>query len=135
MTDTPENDAPNAEQPHPGTGGDGSKDERMWGMLCHLAALAGFVVPFGNILGPLVVWLIKKEEFDFVADQGKEALNFQITVAIAGLICIPFMPLFGLGILMSIVVVIAALVLTVKAAIKANEGVAYRYPYALKLVK
>ena len=59
-----------------------NKDERMWGMFCHLAALAGFIIPFGNIIGPLIVWQIKKEEFPFVEDQGKESLKFQISIFI-----------------------------------------------------
>src|SRR5687767_11747875 len=59
------------------------QQSRLWGMLCHLSALAGFVVPFfGCIIGPLVVWLIKKDEFPFVNDQGKESLNFQISMTI-----------------------------------------------------
>ncbi len=111
-----------------------SKEERTWGMVCHLAALAGYLFPFGNIIGPLIVWLIKKEEMPFVADQGKESLNFQITMAILAAICIvlifvvvPFFLLIALGILNLILVVIAA--------IKANDGVIYRYPFALRLIK
>ena len=68
------------------------KDQRTMGMLCHLLAFCGFVFPFGGIIAPLVLWLVKKDEMPFVNDQGKEALNFQITVAIAVLICIPLIP-------------------------------------------
>lgn len=57
------------------------KDERMWGMFCHLSALVGLAVPFGNIIGPLIIYSKKKDEYVFVADQGKESLNFQISVA------------------------------------------------------
>jgi len=64
----------------------------MWGMFCHLSTLCGYVMPFGNILGPLVVWLIKKDEYPLVDDQGKEALNFQISITIwtviAAILCI-----------------------------------------------
>ena len=63
-----------------------SQDERTWGMLCHLSAFAGYVFPFGGIVGPLVVWLIKKDEMPFVDDQGKEALNFQISVLIYAIV-------------------------------------------------
>ena len=53
------------------------KDSRMWGMLCHLAALAMFTgIPLGNVIGPLVVWLIQKDKSPFVDEQGKEVLNF-----------------------------------------------------------
>ena len=58
-----------------------SHEEKTWGMICHLSAFA-FFIPFGHILGPLIVWLIKKEEFPFVNEQGKEALNFQISITI-----------------------------------------------------
>ncbi len=61
-------------------------EERSLGLACHLLALAGLVVPFGNILGPLIMWLVKKDESAFVDDQGKEALNFNITISIAGFI-------------------------------------------------
>ena len=64
-----------------------NKDDRTWAMLCHLSALAGFVVPFGSIIGPLIVWLIKKDEMPIVDEHGKKALNFQITMAIAYLVC------------------------------------------------
>src|SRR5690606_15888356 len=60
-----------------------SAEARQWALFAHLSALAGILIPFGNILGPLIIWQIKKAEMPFVDDQGKEALNFQITVAIA----------------------------------------------------
>src|SRR5688572_10608492 len=67
--------------PGPYTGPTPTPDDRTWGMLAHLAALAGFIVPVvGNIVGPLIVWLTKKEQQPFVDDQGKESLNFQITM-------------------------------------------------------
>jgi len=111
-----------------------SADEKTWGMIAHLSALCGFVVPFGTIIGPLVVWLIKKDTMPFVADQGRESLNFQITVAIAFVICIPLMFVL-IGIPLAIVVGIGALVLTIIAGIKAQNGEMYRYPFALRLVK
>ena len=64
------------------------KDVRTMAMLCHLLALAGYVIPFGNIIGPLVMWLVKKEDHPFIDEQGKEALNFQITVALAVMACL-----------------------------------------------
>jgi uncharacterized protein len=111
-----------------------SADERQWGMFAHLSALLGFVVPFGNLLGPLIIWQIKKNEMAFVTDQGKEALNFQITVSIAVFVCILLMAVF-IGFLLLPVVGIAALVFTVIAGIKANNGERYRYPFALRLIK
>lgn len=110
------------------------KDARLWGMLCHLTAFAGFIIPFGSILAPLVVWLIKKDEMPFVNDQGKESINFQITVLIAAIICGVLM-LIDIGFLLIFALAIYAIVMVIIAAIKANEGTAYRYPYSLRLVK
>lgn len=106
---------------------------RQWGMFAHLAALVGFVIPFGNVIGPLVVWQTHKEQ-PFVVDQGKEALNFQITVAIAALICFVLM-FVAIGLLLLPVVGIAALVFTIIAALKANDGERYRYPFSIRLIK
>jgi len=111
-----------------------SADERLWGMIAHLSALAGFIIPFGNIAGPLIVWMIKKDAMPFVDDQGKESLNFQITVTIAAIIAAVLI-VFLIGFLLLPAVGLAALVFTVIAGIKANEGVAYRYPFTLRLIK
>lgn len=110
-----------------------SKDERTMGMLAHLSSLAGYVIPFGNIIGPLVVWLIKREEMPFVDDQGKEALNFQITVMLAVIACFALFFLI-LPLLLIPVIGIVDLVFTVIAAVKANEGEHYRYPMTLRLI-
>lgn len=120
------------------TGGTGpearSAEERQWGMFAHLSALTGLIIPFGTLLGPLIVWQLKKNEMPFVDDQGKEALNFQITVAIALLACMALMVVL-IGFLLLPVVGIGALVFTIIGGIKANEGRPYRYPFALRLVK
>jgi uncharacterized Tic20 family protein len=104
------------------------KDARMWAMFCHLAGLAGFAVPvIGFVIGPLVVWLIKKDQYPFVDEQGKEAVNFQITMLIIGLV-------LSLTCILTVLVPAALLIdviLLVIAAIKANDGYHYRYPYPL----
>jgi uncharacterized protein len=123
-----------------------SAEERQWAMFAHLSALlgglvtAGWGASLGCLVGPLIIWLVKKDTMPFVDDQAKEALNFNITVAaimlalfvlgivtlgVGFLIALPIMLVVGLG----------ALVLIIIAAIKANEGVAYRYPFAIRLVK
>jgi uncharacterized Tic20 family protein len=111
-----------------------NKDERMWGMLCHLSALSGFIIPFGNIVGPLIVYSMKKDEYAFVADQGKESLNFQISIliylAISGIAV-----LLLVGILLLMVVGLAALILTVIASVRANDGEYYRYPLTIQFIK
>ena len=112
-----------------------SKDEQNWAMGCHLAALAGFLVPFGNIVGPLVIWLLKRTEMPMVDRHGKESLNFQITVAIAFLICIP-LAFVLIGFLLMFVVGIGALILTIMAAVKVSNGdFEYKYPFAIRLLK
>jgi uncharacterized Tic20 family protein len=111
-----------------------SSEDKTMGMLCHLLALAGYVIPFGNIIGPLIIWLIKKDESAFVDDQGKESLNFQITVTIAILVCIPLM-LVLIGIILMPVIAIAALILVIVATVSAAGGTAYRYPMTIRLIK
>ena len=111
-----------------------SAEEKQWAMFAHLSALAGCIIPFGSIIGPLVIWQIKKNEMPFVDDQGKEALNFQITAAIAMLICFALIIVL-IGFLLIWVVAIADLVFIILAAIAANNGTAYRYPVTLRLIK
>lgn len=103
-------------------------------MLCHLTALAGYLIPFGWLLGPLIVWLVKKQDYPFVDEQGKEALNFQITASIAAiisglLICV------AVGIPLLLIVAIADLVFIIIASINASNGYHYRYPWSLHLIK
>lgn len=111
-----------------------SNDARTWAMLCHLSALSGFIIPFGSLIGPLLVWQIKKNEYPLVDDQGKEALNFQITVTLAAIVSAVLM-LVVIGFLLLVAVGIASLVFTIIAAIQANKGQRYRYPLSLRLIK
>jgi uncharacterized Tic20 family protein len=111
------------------------KEHRTWGLIAHLAALAGFTgIPAANILGPLIVWLIKKDEMPFVDEQGKESLNFQITVFLLLLIVSPTVCI-GIGFVLLPAIGIAALILVIIAAIKANEGIHYRYPFTWRVIK
>jgi uncharacterized protein len=111
-----------------------TQDERTWGMLAHLTAFAGFIVPLGFIIGPLVVWLIKRDQSAFVADQGKEALNFNISVLLAIAVCGALVWIL-IGILLGVALFVFWMAVTIIAGIKASEGIRYRYPYALRLVK
>ena len=111
-----------------------SKEARTWAMWCHLAAIVGYLgIPFGNIVGPLIIWLMKRDTDPFVDAQGKESLNFQISITIYVMISI-FLILVLVGILFLIVVPVAALILTIIAAIKANDGEDYRYPFTIRLI-
>lgn len=121
-------------------------EERQWAMFAHLSALLGAILTgalgggWGCFIGPLVIWLIKKDTMPFVNDQGKEALNFNITVAIAFVVLMLLTVMtLGIGLIITIplwiIIGIGWLVFTIIAAIKANEGVLYRYPFTLRLIK
>lgn len=111
-----------------------TKEERTWGLAVHLSAFAGHVFPFAHIIVPLVIWLLRKENSAFVDDQGKESVNAQITftiyMAVAGALCfvlVGFPLLFGFW--------LANVILVILAAIAANDGKAYRYPFIIRLLK
>ena len=115
-----------------------SREERQWALFAHLSALLGGLVTshffgLGCLIGPLVIWLIKKDTMPFVDDQAKEALNFNITVAIAAVVC--WILVFVLiGIPLVILLGLAWLIFVIIAAIKANEGERYRYPFTLRFI-
>ena len=111
------------------------EEARRWAMLCHLSALVGLLGNgIGFLLGPLVVWLIKKDSDPFVDDQGKEALNFQITMFLGVIIGI-VMSFFLIGIPLLIALAVMAILFPIVAAIRANEGQLYRYPLTIRFIK
>jgi uncharacterized Tic20 family protein len=114
-----------------------NKDARMWAMFCHLAGLAGFVVPviISGIIAPLIVWQIKKEEHPFVDDNGKEAVNFQISIGIYALISALLIPVLCIGVVLLTAVGIVDLVFLLIASVKANNGESYRYPLTIRFIK
>ena len=104
-------------------------------MLCHATALAGFFVPWaGHILGPLIVWLAKRNDSPEIDEYGKESLNFQISMliynVIAGVLCLVL-----IGFVILAILHILNLVLVIIASIQASEGKFYRYPLAIRLIK
>ena len=116
------------------TGHEISKEERTWAMACHLSALSGFFTGgIGSIVAPLVIWLIKKEDMPFVDEQGKEALNFQITIIIAAVIS-GILVLVLIGILLLMALAVYYLIMIILAAIKTNDGEHFRYPFTLRLI-
>lgn len=110
------------------------RTERTWAMLCHVAAFTGFVVPFGGLVAPLVLWLMRKDEMPFVNHQGREALNFQITIFIGFLIGVVLF-FFAVGSLFLLMVVVFNAVSIVIATVKANDGVWYRYPFSFRFIQ
>lgn len=125
--------------------GSPSAEEKQWGMFGHLSALTGVVTGgLGNFLGPLIVWQMKKDTLPFAADQAKEALNFNITLLIVGVAFGVIGAIFtaitlGLGAILVVPLALALgvawLIFTIMAAMKANDGVAYRYPLTIRLIK
>jgi uncharacterized protein len=129
-------------------------DENTWAMSAHLAAFASFVVPFGNILGPLVVWLMKKEN-PFVSRHGKESLNFQISITlyelilVALIVVVVFTDFFGtatrpelsygmpIGLALPVVLTVGvfSIVMVIRAALRANKGMEFRYPLSIRFVR
>ncbi len=112
-----------------------SQDDRTMGMFCHLASFAGYIIPFfGSIIGPLIIWQMKKDQSSFIDYHGKESLNFQITMAIAYFVSFILM-IVVIGIFLLFGLAIFNLVVVIIAAIKANEGVKYQYPLNFRFIK
>ena len=128
-------------QPSPATTiATSTQDERTWAMIGHLAAFTAFISGIGCVVGPLIVWLVKRDTLPFAGEQALEALNFNITVVLAAVALWIFMIItLGIGALLAVplglVLFCGWLVLTIIAAVKANNGEHYRYPVALRLVK
>jgi uncharacterized Tic20 family protein len=111
------------------------KDSRMWSIFCHLTALSAFIgVPFGNIIGPLIIWLIKKDDFHKVDDQGRESVNFQISMTIYTIVSF-FLCFVIIGFLLLPIVLLVDLILVIIASVKANKGDMYRYPFTIRFIK
>ncbi len=109
-----------------------TSEVRNWGMAAHLSAFLGAWVALAFV-GPLVIWLIKREEHPFIEHHAKEALNFNISVLIYGAISAVLI-IVGIGILMLLAVGISWIVLTILAAVKAANGEGYRYPMTIRFV-
>lgn len=113
-----------------------SKTERQWAMGCHLIALCGVVVPIpaATLLGPLVLWLIKREDGAFIDEQGKESLNFQISLFIYLMVCVA-LSVIGIGLFLIFPVAVFGFVCVIIAAVKASEGTSFRYPACIRFIK
>ena len=110
-----------------------AQKERTWAMFCHLSAFAGFIIPFGGIIGPIIVWAIKRDQYPFVDHHGKESVNFQISMLIYYVIsAILIIILIGFALLVALF--FFRLIIVVVAALKANEGVRFRYPLCIRFI-
>jgi uncharacterized Tic20 family protein len=107
---------------------------RKWAALCHIMALTGLIGNgIGFVLGPLVVWLIKKDEYTFVDEQGKEAINFQITMFIAAIISLA-LTVVVIGLFLLIAVGLVMVIFPIIAAVRASNGEEYRYPFTIRFI-
>ncbi len=104
-----------------------------WSMLCHLTAFGGLFVPLGNIWGPLIVWLMKRDQSPEVDAHGKASLNFQISMTIYLVICF-FLSFFLIGIPLLIAGSIVWVVVVIIASTRANAGELYNYPLAIRFI-
>lgn len=119
-------------------------EQRQWAMLAHLSILAGGIISYGvggwaAFAGPLIVWLIRRDQPGFALQQTKEALNFSLLLSLCGVVMAAFVWMtFGLGVFLMaplmLIIGVAALIFIVIGAIKANDGLAYRYPLNWRVV-
>ncbi len=111
-----------------------SESERNWAMLCHLSAFAGFFFPFGGIIGPLICWLSRKDESDWVNTNGKASMNFQLSILLYTVLAIPLcfiligIPIIGFLITLKVVCIIIA-------SVKASKGEKFKYPIAIPFIQ
>ena len=111
-----------------------TETERNWAMLCHLSAFAGFFFPFGGIIGPLICWLSKKDESVWVMINGRNALNFQLSILLYTVLMIPLcfiiigFPIIGMLIVLKVICIIIA-------SVKAAKGELFRYPLMIPFIQ
>jgi uncharacterized protein len=113
-----------------------ANETRTWNIFCHLSALAGFVFPFGNILGPLFIWERKKKQIPSVDVHGKSSLNFQITFSLLFIIsCLIAQRVGYLFYPVLIFVWICCFIFPIVGVVKANKDKNYKYPLSFKFFK
>ena len=136
----PPNPEPQASQPPPGSPPPNTqpppvRQDRTLDATCHFLSFAGLIgIPFGNILGPLVLWAIKKDEMPSVNEHGKESINFQISMTIYTIIA-GLSILLAIGIVLLPAIIVLNLVLVIIAGVKAANGEFYRYPLTIRFIK
>lgn len=111
-----------------------SKEQTTWALAAHLSGLLPYVgIPFGNIIAPLAIWLMNRDKMPFVDDQAKEAINFQLTITLYAIIS-GVLILAIVGFVLLPVVIVFDVVASIIAAIKAQQGIAYRYPMTIRFI-
>ena len=111
-----------------------SETERHWAMLCHLSAFAGFFFPFGGIIGPLICWLSKKDESVWIYVNGRNSLNFQLSILLYMVLTIPLcfiiigFPIIGMLVILKVICIIIA-------SLKASKGEPFKYPLVIPFIQ
>jgi len=110
-----------------------SETERNWAMFCHLSAFAGFFFPFGGIIGPLVCWLTKRDESVWVYINGRNSLNFQLSMLLYIVLALPLCFIiigFPIVALLGTIKVICIVI----ASVKASKGESFKYPLVIPFI-
>ena len=111
-----------------------SESERNWAMLCHLSAFAGFFFPFGAIIGPLICWLTKKDESDWVKVNGAASLNFQLSILLYIFLAIPLC-FIVIGFPIVFLLLILKVICIIIASVKAAKGEYFKYPLSIPFIQ
>jgi uncharacterized protein len=111
-----------------------TEPERNWAMFCHLSAFAGFFFPLGGIIGPVVFWLARKDDSEWVDRNGKASLNFQLSMLLYTVLCIPLFFLI-VGFFIVFVLVIFEIIAVVIASVRAANGHEFRYPISIPFIQ
>jgi len=111
-----------------------TETERNWSMLCHLSAFAGFIFPFGGIIGPLICWMSRRDESLWINENGKAALNFNLSILLYMMLVSPLIFIF-IGIPLIGMLFVFKVVFIVIASIKASKGEEFRYPLAIPFIQ
>jgi uncharacterized Tic20 family protein len=134
MSEEAKNDSTGTEEVVSPVASELTADDKLWGMLSHLLTFSGYVIPFGNILAPLIIMLVQKDKSEYVVYHAKESLNMQIAYSVYGFV-VAILCFVLIGFILLPVIAIAWIVFVIIAGMKANEGIKYQYPYIFRLIK
>ena len=110
-----------------------TETEKTDAMICHLLGLAGYVIPLGGIIGPIIFWSMKKDKSVYVDQAGKEAINFHISMLIY-LVISMILTLIFIGVFLAVAVLLVEIIYSVIVALKARDGIASPYPFSMKFI-
>ena len=110
------------------------QQENEWAMYAHLSSLAGYIVPLGSILGPLVVWLMKKDQSALVDQHAKDALNFNLSMLVYAAVSVVLVLVF-IGFFLLIAIGVGSVICTIMATLKAKDGQHFQYPMTIRFIQ